>query len=122
MKKIAWANVNTCGNCGGDCSPGTRKAILGQEFDNVCSTDLAFCNPDTNTLEYVKKLLEMRKYEMDKYNAAMEIMVERFSKDSLVAIATTDGKRLHNRMVGAYYENGAFYVSTHALSNKIKQV
>jgi len=119
---IAWANVNICTSCGGSCSPGTRKAIFGQEFDNVCSTDLAFYNPDAKTLEYVRKLMEMRKYEMDKYNAAIEIMVERFSKDSLIAIATTDGERLHNRMVDAYFYNGAFYVSTNTLSNKMKQI
>jgi len=52
----------------------------------------------------------------------MSIMAERFGKDSLIAIATTDGERLYNRMVDAYYENGAFYISTNALSNKIKQV
>ena len=59
---------------------------------------------------------------MQTYEAAMHILTERFSKDSLIAIATTDGTRLHNRMVDAYYENGAFYVSTHALSNKVRQI
>lgn len=59
---------------------------------------------------------------MDKYEAAMDIMAQRFGKDSLIAIATTDGERMHNRMVDAYYENGAFYVTTHALSNKMKQI
>jgi general stress protein 26 len=59
---------------------------------------------------------------MQKYENAMAIMTERFGKDNLIAIATTDGKRLYNRMVDAYFEDGAFYVSTHALSNKMKQV
>jgi len=59
---------------------------------------------------------------MDKFETAMEIMDGRFGKDSLIAIATMDGERLHNRMVDAYYENGAFYVSTYALSNKMKQI
>ncbi len=59
---------------------------------------------------------------MSKYENAMNIMTERFGKDSLIAIATTDGNRLYNRMVDAYYEDGAFYVSTYALSNKMKQV
>ena len=59
---------------------------------------------------------------MQHYENAMSIMAERFGKDSLVAIATTDGTRLYNRMVDAYYEDGAFYVSTHALSNKIRQI
>ena len=59
---------------------------------------------------------------MSNYENAMSIMVERFGKDSLIAIATTDGERLHNRMVDAYYENGAFYISTNTLSNKVKQI
>ena len=59
---------------------------------------------------------------MQNYENAMNIMTERFGKDSLIAIATTDGERLYNRVVDAYYENGAFYVSTYALSNKIKQI
>ena len=49
-------------------------------------------------------------------------MTERFAKDSLIAVATTDGKRLYNRIVDAYYDNGAFYISTHALSSKMKQI
>ena len=56
------------------------------------------------------------------YENAMKIMGERFGKDSLIAIATTDGKRLYNRIVDAYYENGAFYVSTSAASNKMKHI
>jgi len=59
---------------------------------------------------------------MSNYENAINIMTERFGKDSLIAIATTDGERLHNRMVDAYYENGSLYVSTHALSNKMKQI
>ena len=59
---------------------------------------------------------------MQNYENATNIMVERFGKDSLIAMATTDGKRLFNRIVDAYYENGVFYISTHALSNKMKQI
>jgi general stress protein 26 len=59
---------------------------------------------------------------MGNYENAMEIMNERFGKDSLIAVATTDGKRMYNRMVDAYYEDGAFYVSTNALSNKMRQI
>ena len=59
---------------------------------------------------------------MQNYDNAMGIMAERFGKDSLIAIATTDSTRMYNRMVDAYYENGAFYVSTHALSNKMQQI
>ena len=59
---------------------------------------------------------------MSNYENAMNIMMERFGKDSLIAIATTDGERMYNRTVDAYYEDSAFYVSTYALSNKIKQI
>ncbi|MCL2357401.1 MAG: pyridoxamine 5'-phosphate oxidase family protein [Defluviitaleaceae bacterium] len=59
---------------------------------------------------------------MKNYETAMNIMVERFAKDTLIAVATTDGKRIYNRIIDALYENGAFYISTHALSNKIKHV
>ena len=59
---------------------------------------------------------------MQNYENAMNIMTERFAKDSLIAVATTDGERLYNRVVDAYYENGSFYISTYALSNKMRQI
>ena len=59
---------------------------------------------------------------MDNYENAMKIMTERFSKDSLMAVATTDGERLHNRVVDVYYEDSVLYASTYATSNKIKQI
>jgi len=59
---------------------------------------------------------------MQNYENAIGIMTERFSQDSLIAIATKDGDRVHNRIVDAYYDDGAFYVSTYALSNKVRQV
>jgi len=59
---------------------------------------------------------------MSNYENAMGIMAERFGKDSLIAIATKDGGRMYNRMVDGYFENGAFYVSTYALSNKMRQI
>ena len=59
---------------------------------------------------------------MSTYDTAISIMKERLGKDSLLAIATTDGERLYNRMVDAFYDDGAFYVSTSALTSKIKQI
>ena len=59
---------------------------------------------------------------MSNYENAINIMNERFGKDSLIAVATTDGERMHNRMVDALFVDGAFYVSTYALSNKMKQI
>ena len=53
---------------------------------------------------------------------AREIMDERFQRDTLIAVATMDGNRPCVRTVNSYYENGAFYVITHALSNKMRQI
>ena len=59
---------------------------------------------------------------MSQYETAMNLMTERFGKDNLIAVATTDGERIFNRIVDAYYQDGAFYISTYALSNKMKQI
>jgi general stress protein 26 len=59
---------------------------------------------------------------MSNYENAMAIMVERFGKDNLIGMATTDGVRLYNRMVDAFFYDGAFYVSTYALSNKMQHI
>ncbi len=53
---------------------------------------------------------------------AQEIMKERFGHDSLIALATLDGDMPQVRTVNSYYEDGAFYVVTYALSNKMKQI
>jgi len=50
------------------------------------------------------------------------ILRERFGKDSLVALATTIGGVPYVRNVNAYYEDGSFFVLTHGLSNKMKQI
>lgn len=50
------------------------------------------------------------------------IMTERFGKDSLIALATAEENVPHVRTVDAYYEDGAFYVITHGLSNKMRQI
>ena len=61
MKEIAWKHVDICGNCGGCKNPGgNRKAIFGKEFDNVCVTPMRFTNPNAETVECVKKLIEIR--------------------------------------------------------------
>lgn len=50
------------------------------------------------------------------------ILTERFGKDTLIALATESGGTPYVRAVNAYYEDGAFYVITHALSNKMRQL
>ena len=53
---------------------------------------------------------------------AEKIMTERFGKDMVIALATVEKEVPYVRYVNAYYENGAFYVITYALSNKIKHL
>lgn len=52
---------------------------------------------------------------------AEKIMAERFGKDSIIALATVEDGMPYVRWVNAYYEDGAFYIITHALSNKVRQ-
>ena len=50
------------------------------------------------------------------------ILLERFGKDSIIALATAIDNIPYVRNVDAFYENGAFYVLTHGLSGKMKQI
>lgn len=60
---------------------------------------------------------------MGKMSAEAEkMMIERFGKDTVIALATVEHEVPHVRQVNAYYENGSFYIITYALSNKIKQI
>ena len=51
---------------------------------------------------------------------AEKIMAERFGKDTIIALATVENEVPSVRYVNAYYEDGAFYIITYALSNKMK--
>ena len=60
---------------------------------------------------------------MKKLNQEVEkIMIERFGKDTIISLATIENAVPYVRNVNAYYENGAFYIITYALSNKIKHI
>ena len=50
------------------------------------------------------------------------ILMDRFSKDSIIALATTGDGMPYVRNVDAFYADGAFYVLTHRLSSKMKQI
>ena len=41
---------------------------------------------------------------------AEKIMVERFGKDTIIALSTIEKEVPYVRYVNAYYENGAFYI------------
>ena len=53
---------------------------------------------------------------------AEKIMAERFGRDSIIALATSENGAPYVRYVNAYYENGRFYSVTHTLSNKMRQI
>ena len=50
------------------------------------------------------------------------IMKERFGKDNVIALATVGEGEPYVRYVNAYYEEGAFYIITYRLSNKMQQI
>lgn len=60
---------------------------------------------------------------MEKMNSELSaIMNERFGKDCIIALATISDGLPCVRNVDGFYEEGAFYVITHALSGKMQQI
>ena len=53
---------------------------------------------------------------------AEKIMIGCFGKDAVIALATTENGIPYVRYVNAYYEKGAFYTITYALSNKMRHI
>lgn len=51
-----------------------------------------------------------------------KIMADRFGRDTILALATAEDGVPYVRNVDAYFENGAFYIITHACSNKMKHI
>ena len=51
-----------------------------------------------------------------------KIMIERFEKDNIIALATLENNVPYVRNVNAYYENSCFYIITYGLSNKMRQI
>lgn len=53
---------------------------------------------------------------------AEKIILERFEKDSIIALATTENEKPYVRSVNSFYDDGSFYVLTYGKSNKMKQI
>lgn len=51
-----------------------------------------------------------------------KIMDEHFGQDNLIALGTVFEGIPYVRAVNAYYEDGAFYIVTYALSNKMQHI
>jgi len=64
LAEFAWKHAHICDHfitggqrCGCGRQPGSKKIIFGKEFENICHCPMQFINPDTETLENMKKLL-----------------------------------------------------------------
>lgn len=77
-------------------------------------------NDDDGIADYLTERIELMSKNFPK--EAQEVMDARFSCDALIALATTGDNTPYVRAVNSYYEDGAFYVITYALSNKMKQI
>jgi len=67
FKEIVWSKKtpwSSCGTCqaidGGHCSYKV-KTVFGRRYDNACARSIVFKDPNSNEIECLKKLLEMRK-------------------------------------------------------------
>ena len=64
LKETAWAHVRSCehfssvgSQCGCGRQPGFSGLIFGKEYENLCFARLEFMNPDTETLEDIKRMM-----------------------------------------------------------------
>ena len=53
---------------------------------------------------------------------ALAIMDERFGRDRMISLATAVDNLPSVREVNGYYRDGSFYIITHALSGKMRQI
>ena len=53
---------------------------------------------------------------------ALAIMDERFGRDRMISLATAVNDLPSVRDVNGYYRDGSFYIITHALSGKMRQI
>ena len=68
LKEFAWTHVNVCTSCGGSSGcgsqPGLTKTILGKEFNNLCTSEVAFWNPDAATLGNILQIIDIWKSQV----------------------------------------------------------
>ena len=59
---------------------------------------------------------------MTDYKQALAILDQRFGRDRMISLATSVGDLPSVREVNGYYQDGSFYIITHALSGKMQQI
>ena len=65
FKEYCWASVHICENCPCNSLMNMSRTIFGKYFENLCHCSLAFTNPNADEMEHIKKLVEMRKCNID---------------------------------------------------------
>jgi len=70
IQEFVRASVKKCENCGGDdgCGHeqrGATKMIFGKEYDNLCSSEVMFADPDVDAMEKIKRLMDLWQYKLD---------------------------------------------------------
>ena len=59
IKDTVREKVGTCTECSGDCKPVPSMTVFGKEFSDVCCNfPIQFENPDENTVEEIKGLMD----------------------------------------------------------------
>ncbi|MCL2364393.1 MAG: hypothetical protein FWC71_07010 [Defluviitaleaceae bacterium] len=61
LKDFAWASAHVCGKCGCGSQPGQKKLIFGKEFDNICTSEAAFWNPDAAAVKNMISMIDIWK-------------------------------------------------------------
>ena len=59
---------------------------------------------------------------MTDYEQALAILDQRFGRDRMISLATSVDDLPSVREVNGYYQDGSFYIITHALSGKMQQI
>ena len=59
---------------------------------------------------------------MSNFETTLAIMDQRFGRDRMISLATAVDNLPSVREVNGYYRDGSFYIITHALSGKMRQI
>ncbi len=114
-EKIAACNgvftVNVRANSGDIWLPNVEELLTDteEEISNTVTTDIS---------EYHNAEEE----KQEELSSTEGMMRERFLYHPVIALATMEGQKQNVRNVCAYYEDGAFYIITYSISNKMKQI
>lgn len=67
LKEIVWAKKRTCRGCGKCALP--LSHVFGKKYDYACEKAIVFTNPDMKEIECIKKLIELRRNDVNEGKA-----------------------------------------------------